>query len=93
MNHTPGPWRVADHLNTHSVIGIYAGEDQLICELRDPEDDADIERMRANAPLIAAAAELLDALKRAEPHISRIAGRGSVLEQARLAIAKAEGRG
>ena len=110
--HTPGPWKVMacpihagkhpyhdqrwiatedvepelDEMGTdwHSDTG------SLICEMRDGE--------MGNAPLIAAAPELLEALLNCEAIMSAIEcghmkplGFSTVLEEARAAIAKAKG--
>ena len=91
--HTPGPWRIADHLAKASVICIYSGKDQLICELRDPEDDTDIVRMRYNAPVLAAAPTLLAACQAVIAHRSKDYLDNTIEPYAELvrAIAEAEG--
>lgn len=60
MNHTPGPWQVPD--DNH--VGVYGGDEQtLIATVARTPDRI------ANARLIAAAPELLAALKLALPII------------------------
>lgn len=73
MTHTPGPWRIIDDMGTMDSIGIYGTkQNQLVAEIRDPEYPVsqlvkrglEIEIMRANARLIAAAPEMFSLLKR-----------------------------
>ena len=102
--HTPGPWFIfgnghcvggantdATTLNEHPTAGI------AMCGMarRDPAE------CTANARLIAAAPDLLEALQAAYDalgisyplHSSDMDKRGAVLAQARAAIAKATGEG
>lgn len=83
--YTPGPWKYGGNLKTGGVA--VTGTSGLICEtLADITDDH-----RANARLIAAAPELLEALKylvETYPVVFTSAG----INQAKIAIAKAEGR-
>lgn len=97
-SHTPGPWRVEIRAGDEWYFG--GGNDQefVIRGLKDPEaggDDpiavysADTEEDRANARLISAAPELLEALK----EVIKVSDRATVeFDAARAAIAKAEGR-
>ncbi len=106
--HTPGPWTIADDLDRIECIGIYGGT-QLVAEIRDPEtiklDERAVEEamMRSNAHLIAAAPELLEALRLAQNKIAYLStklGKRCPLDLSpvntdnavRNAIAKAEGR-
>jgi hypothetical protein len=88
--HTPGPWRI-DSKTRFGDYTIAAGESVRTCEFIAKTQS------EANARLIAAAPELLDALKRL---IGEHADLGEVdltnadraaIEQAREAISKAEG--
>jgi len=100
--HTPGPWSYRSEL--HDDWGFVRAGRFLICQARDPRymDNEHLAQCRevgrdpweANARLIAAAPDLLDALKLLEsaarilpPNIDP----SSPLAQARAAIAKAEG--
>lgn len=93
--HTPGPWEAVE-------IGVIAQKitshgNFYICSLIDPENEED----KANARLIAAAPELLEALKQIANHFD-MDGYGpdawkklalEMAETARAAIARAEGNG
>lgn len=91
MKHTPGPWRY----EKRSDRVIYAGDESLFCDMRYyPWCSAN----EADWPLVAAAPELLDALRR----VIELAEGGfnyrdiawqSAHAEARAAIAKAEGEG
>lgn len=106
--HTPGPWSVFNHSWCEtSVIAI--GFDHSICLLdinhaTEESQEADEAQMEANARLIAAAPELLEALKEAlacgmVPVSSANEG-GAVMysehvrvaDMIRAAVAKAEGK-
>ncbi len=95
--HTPGPWTIADDLDRIECIGIYGGT-QLVAEIRDPEtiklDERAVEEamMRSNAHLIAAAPELLEALRLAQNKIALDLSPVNTDNAVRNAIAKAEGR-
>lgn len=79
--HTPGPWRFFDNAGKNmqgycqpsGVTGTGENLGQLVCgcfgDVRGGEDQA-----KANARLIAAAPELLGALKKAERIIQKLAG-------------------
>ena len=71
MEATKRPWVVIDELKQVNAIGIYDSHVKiLICELRDPENKKDEERMQVNASLIVRAvntfAQAREALKRAQ---------------------------
>lgn len=95
--HTPGPWRVGDAGNT--VFGPPNGNPapEVVANVRGgTSDQAAVTRalrMEANARLISAAPDLLEASKEAERvlslHYNDMAG---VLTSLRCAILKAEGR-
>lgn len=70
MNHTKGPWIVEPRWNTdsndnsRSVGSIYSESlERFLATMEDPCSDSDEEQM-ANAHLMAAAPDLLEALKR-----------------------------
>ena len=92
-DHTPGPWQLHKSDDT-LVIGTDGREVAEACG--DYTEEAEWPRMEANARLIAAAPELLAALKRAESHFGMLPSGmdepGSVMAEIRAAIAKAEGR-
>ena len=67
MTHTPGPWHLHDAFGNQDGVGVYRGETQIagvFGRSRDdlPRQEADAET-HANARLIAAAPDLLNALK------------------------------
>lgn len=108
--HTPGPWRVSEGLNA----GFVAKEQGGFVPIRTPfrhdafqdgpsRSDISDEILGANARLIAAAPELLEACKATQFSFEKIRNSGegyaaalkrflSAKRLARLAIAKAEGR-
>lgn len=117
QKHTPGPWELAPYSDGDEVINVVAGYKDLgggqsqahwiaECEAGvDFGDDAEaiLATNEANARLIAAAPDLLAALKEAlselateYPIASRLAGNWPemvpVFERINAAIAKAEGR-
>ena len=91
--HTPGPWFLGKIDREAGTIAVDCidkdGDEALMCILEtadgiDPEDEAD-------ARLIAAAPELLDALKRVTEQLDEAYGETYVVRQARAVIAKATG--
>ena len=101
MTHTPGPWEVTRGYNWFTIGGgknKESGSEHIICEVRAPTAFRAHEG-EANARLIAAAPELLQALdemvaewdtKHAEEtHLTGITPETFGLELARKAIAKA----
>ena len=84
--HTPGPWRVAPAaLYANGGINVDAvNTNQYVCHVAGAGPDA---RAHADAVLIAASPELLDALKDAYPHIADDALR----QRIGALIAKTEG--
>ena len=101
--HTPGPWQMSrqEYDNTHSTdLSIYApvpphNNPKSICRVYGEGGlSAIIEERDANAALIAAAPELLAALKFCAAALEAEAGKlyAAHLEQARAAIAKTTGR-
>ena len=88
--HTPGPWGVLPYTSA-GEFGDYA----IVCDTRE-RDIAAVEE-EADAQLIGAAPEMLEALKRAEPALWMVATSGSkegifIHQICKYAIAKAEGR-
>jgi hypothetical protein len=107
MTHTPGPWKVRALnvqgqeiiLRTHGEMTIGAPETYAVASV--PLRHVSINGQLANARLIAAAPDMLDALKDAEIEMcgwvwsSGAAGKGphdERLARIRAAIAKAEGK-
>ena len=76
MNHTPGPWTTAfmGHSKVHMIYGA-DGDD--VASIYDFTRQRKRKEHLANARLIAAAPELLEALKLAEQHI--LDGRNTVI--------------
>ena len=91
MSHTPGPWKATLRELRHSVHG---PEGQYIADLMWRGNDKK-EEQSADANLIAAAPELLDALQRVERHFRILPtdqdAPGSIFAQMTAAIAKATG--
>ena len=84
--HTPGPWRVVED-RVPSSLEVYAGKTAIAeCWRR-----ADVETEIANARLIAAAPELLAALKACLEKGSRWHPCDPIVQAARAAIANATG--
>jgi hypothetical protein len=99
MKHTPGPWAL--HIDELAVFGAEPNRQQVVdCEVSSP-NLTDVER-KANARLIAAAPELLAALKTLFDDYKQLADSGdcgfwkledqSAGKRALTAIAKAEGQ-
>jgi hypothetical protein len=91
--HTPGPWYCSPEADLHR-IGVYTGknEETIICDVSD-EDLTRDEECEANAYLIAAAPEMLAALRQFEawdqdPHASETAA-ALMRREVHAAIAKA----
>jgi hypothetical protein len=109
---TPGPWKVFDDRTTRTVLRVVSSAPDsrnsevavLYCARGDSEFESPVGVVRgdfhriANANLLAAAPELLAALKAAEAFIGGFEGdeaqegTDALLEQIRTAISKAEGR-
>ena len=84
MSHTPGPWTASEHGAYTDYKGnniVILGDDLRIAVVLGPDTD----ETQANARLIAAAPDLLEALE------ALLEGDFNVAEKARLAIAKAKG--
>lgn len=70
MEATKRPWVVIDELKQVNAIGIYDSPVKiLICELRDPENKKDEERMQVNASLIVRAVNTFDQAREALNHL------------------------
>lgn len=96
---TPGPWRVFEHSWCDTSIGA-PGTSNAICRLdinhaTEESQEADEAQMAANARLIAAAPELLEALQRLSAQCERLRLPGQpetdAEKTARAVIAKATG--
>jgi hypothetical protein len=90
---TPGPWEVGEPNQGGSVlaVGVFSDRWHIADVWRDVPEL--VEEAEANARLIAAAPDLLAALKRSLDWLASYQGAGAdrVWEQAKAAIAKAEG--
>ena len=94
--HTPGPWTVTDEDDFYGLAIEAAGrEGEYVPVARVPVDYDDRPEREANARLMAAAPDLLEALKAllsgSERHIFSTECK-TERDAARTAIAKAEGR-
>ncbi len=99
MSHTPGPWTVEPidersardlHIQ-HPAVWIVGGHDEVVATVEQVSRD----QVLADASLIAAAPDLLKALKERPHDISCHPSEGRHTDaclRARAAIAKAEGR-
>ena len=70
MSHTLGPWKVSDPFQNEYGVSVYAGEIPIATGIQAPSRfdiprKQELEEIRANAHLIAAAPDLLAALKHA----------------------------
>lgn len=95
--HTPGPWRIAENDMTRAGLQILTEEGVWVISRFGYDDEQtlteNLERARADARLIAAAPELLAALRLISASEQSMAGlsrmeRGAII----AAIAKVEGR-
>lgn len=93
--YTPGPWWFSQR-DEQGRFDIGRGDYVLFCSTGGPLPKDLIGAERANARLIAAAPDLLEALKECLASLDRINGWGSFVSPDRLhareAIAKAEGK-
>jgi hypothetical protein len=94
--HTPGPWRVGDA--AHTIFGPKQSDGSLAVTIASVAGNARMEDYRANARLIAAAPDLLAALKDITAKLASYekfpdgSGNTATFDKARAAIAKAEGK-
>jgi hypothetical protein len=101
QKHTPGPWRWEAGKNMPGYFHIY-GDTTLVCDMQDINSELALEtdpepgECAANAKLIAAAPDMLAALRRCLNFIENTEGEHNVEldcgQLARAAIAAAEGR-
>ncbi len=71
--HTPGPWRVVDYGDDdREVLAVHRDRENRICFMAAPGSEGDAERIAADARLIAAAPQLLAALKAYMDHRSEV---------------------
>ena len=88
MKHTPGPWQAKNEYEPLTIIGNIDGPDEGWMRYTDICEVADGEEALANARVMIAAPELLEALK----GVVRVADRATQeFDAARAAIAKATG--
>jgi hypothetical protein len=94
--HTPGPWSIVEYGDGDSLV-IHAGDDWRVCFMATPgESPGAMQRIEANARLIASAPELLEALKELLQTVDAQYRAGlrwdpETVERARAAIAHATG--
>lgn len=96
MSHTPGPWTLRMGGISEEIVAI-SKRGKAWAIARTTASKCGRDQATANALLIAAAPELLDALKRfanldADTNSYLVANCTKYCEQARAAIAKAEGK-
>jgi ABC-type nitrate/sulfonate/bicarbonate transport system substrate-binding protein len=99
--HTPGPWEIVRYGDGDSLVIHDSRGDWRVCFLATPGDDGDFEGIKANARLIAAAPELLEAVVAAKRELWDIA-RGqwnledfknwALVQQIDTALAKVRGQ-
>jgi hypothetical protein len=77
--HTPGPWVVWDYAGHTVGIVSYDGEPLAVAEVVDYGDMVDPAQMRADANLIAAAPDMLAALKAFEAEFADVITTDSAL--------------
>jgi len=104
MNHTPSPWGFGNGRDGERLILGQNGSRNYVCNVQIHQTPRhmgilDEEEREANAQLIKAAPDMLEALKQTTDQIeadndsSGLDGRGALVGKARAAIAKAEGKG
>ena len=94
--HTPGPWASDEMIHNMMEFRIYSSAGKIIARVQDfTTFREDVEQAEANAALIAAAPDLLSVLKEAvcDGRLQTFEDRERFRKAARIAIAKAEGRG
>ena len=93
--HTPAPWSLGDsdlHCSNLSVHGIHENAHSTIARMVSSEHGMDPVEIYANARLIAAAPELLEALTDCVEHMHWTQPQGeAALKKAKAVIAKATG--
>lgn len=95
--HTPGPWHVVPYGdgNQKVVCSDEAGNWRIAFMATSSGSREELAEIKANARLIAAAPELLEALKDLVTSVEalRVVGLDKEIELARAALSKAEGSG
>lgn len=95
--HTPGPWSVEEYGDDdYPNLVIHRDTETRVCFMATPGSHGDPARIEADARLIAAAPDMLEALTRSLNWLCSYPGGGTLrpggpVEQARGAIAKAIG--
>lgn len=91
MKHTPGPWKVWTHPRNENEVYVDGANGRSVCYVI--HDDDERKEQKADAVLIAAAPDLLEALK-AYQEANRVSNdsQAELYEMAEAAIAKAEGK-
>jgi hypothetical protein len=93
--HTPGPWITADNTNTSNFVYALSGRGfnrMFLSVYTDKKEGAMPGEVEADARLIAAAPEMLAALKDARQQIIALCSPNDVPDSVTDAINKAEGR-
>ena len=102
--HTPGPWRVGNAYTSRSVGNAYSSRSAYAVAAEFPGGHVAFVESKENAALIAAAPELLEALRpfaaieecgvgvQVGDHAEEVCAECSQVMRARAAIAKAEGK-
>ena len=93
--HTPGPWHVATRRNEFHSERVFAGSRYIACI---GGSDDTVDEQKANAHLIAASPELLEALEDVTDRLDWLNSDDNArimeaTDKARSAIAKAKARG
>lgn len=93
---TPGPWTIGYKFKSqwHDTIKIYGKGAVQICQVSTDGQRNDSEINKANAYLIAAAPDLLEACQEfmdCEPYANLLGGNEHVIDMIKAAIAKAKG--
>lgn len=93
MKYTKGPWKVATHLDTDEVV-VRSEDDLIVCNCQiDQAEYKQMSEILANAQLISAAPELLEACEELLLWLkNNDEGETGVAIRAQAAISKAEGK-
>lgn len=91
--HTPGPWRIVPYGDGDALVIHDARGDWRVCFMATPGSTGCMEGIEANARLIAAAPDLLEACKAAEDFCAACPGEAAnaIYRQLHAAIAKVRG--
>lgn len=89
--HTPGPWAVIGNREESELDIVQESTGGLIATTESTLGYGDADQ--ANANLMAAAPDMLEALERSVKHLCCVIGFESLVQQQREAISKARGRG